>query len=135
MLLSITLLDVPMTGSFWSLTLLSLIYIIVSLALGLLISTKARTQLAAMLGSGMVLMIPVIFLSGLLFPIESMPRIFRIFQIVSYIIPASWYIEGVRKLMIEGLSMSMVAKEFIILSVMAVFLLAISIKNFKLRLK
>lgn len=132
LLLSITLLDVPMTGSFWSLTLLSLIYIIVSLALGLLISTKARTQLAAMLGSGMVLMIPVIFLSGLLFPIESMPRIF---QIVSYIIPASWYIEGVRKLMIEGLSMSMVAKEFIILSVTAVFLLAISIKNFKLRLK
>lgn len=132
LLLSVTLLDVPLSGNFWSLSLLSLIYIIVSLALGLLISTKARTQLAAMLGSGMLLMIPVVFLSGLMFPVESMPGFFRA---VSAIVPARWYIEGVKKLMIEGLPIWLVTKEFIILSAMAVLLLAVSIRNFKLRLK
>ena len=127
-----TLLDIPLSGNFWSLTLLSLIYIVVSLALGLMISTRTRTQLAAMLGSGMVLMIPVVFLSGLLFPVESMPGFFRV---LSGAVPARWYIEGVKKLMIEGLPAGMVAKEFAILSGMAVFLLAVSIKNFKLRLR
>ena len=132
LLLSVTLLDIPLSGNFWSLTLLSLIYIVVSLALGLMISTRTRTQLAAMLGSGMVLMIPVVFLSGLLFPVESMPGFFRV---LSGAVPARWYIEGVKKLMIEGLPAGMVAKEFAILSGMAVFLLAVSIKNFKLRLR
>ena len=132
LLLSATLLDIPLSGNFWSLTLLSLIYIIVSLALGLMISTRTKTQLAAMLGSGMVLMIPVVFLSGLLFPLESMPGFFRV---LSGAVPARWYIEGVKKLMIEGLPVGMVAKEFSILSGMAVFLLAVSITNFKLRLR
>ncbi len=116
LLLATTLLGVPVSGSFWALSLLSLVYIIVSLALGLLISSKTESQLAAMLGSGMVLMIPVMFFSGLLFPVDSMPKIF---QYISYAIPASWYVSATKKLMIQGLSFQHINKEFSILCGMA----------------
>jgi len=132
LLLSVFLLGVPMEGSLTALCLLSLLYIIVSLSLGLLISTVAKTQIAAMLFSGMVLMMPVIFLSGMIFTIESMPVLL---QWISNIVPAKWYIEAVKKLMIEGLSFTFVVKEFVILFVMSIFLIAVSLKNFKYRLE
>lgn len=132
LLMSVTVLDVPIAGSFWTLSLLAFIYIIVSLALGLMISTRTATQVAAMLGSGMILMMPVMFFSGLLFPIESMPKIF---QVISNIVPARWFISGVKKIMIEGLPVAYIAKELIILSGMALFLIVVSLKNFKYRLK
>ena len=130
--LSVFLLGVPMEGSLSTLCLLSLLYIIVSLSLGLLISTVANTQISAMLFSGMVLMMPVIFLSGMIFTIESMPNIL---QWISNIVPARWYIEAVKKLMIEGLSFEYVAKEFCVLFVMALFLIGVSLKKFKYRLE
>jgi len=132
LLLSVFLLGVPMEGSLLALCLLSLLYIIVSLSLGLLISTVANTQIAAMLFSGMVLMMPVIFLSGMIFTIESMPEIL---QWISNIVPAKWYIEAVKKLMIEGLSFTFVVKEFVVMFVMALFLIGVSLKNFKYRLE
>jgi ABC-2 type transport system permease protein len=132
LVLSVFLLGVPMEGSLPALCLLSLLYITVSLSLGLLISTVANTQIAAMLVSGMVLMMPVIFLSGMIFTIESMPAIL---QWISNIVPAKWYIEGVKKLMIQGLSFTFVVKEFIILCVMTIFLIGVSLKKFKYRLE
>jgi ABC-2 type transport system permease protein len=132
LLLSVFLLDVPVQGSFITLAFLSLLYVIVALSLGLLTSTFADSQVTAMLFSGMVLMMPCIFLSGMVFPVESMPEIL---QYLSCIIPARWYIEGVKKLMIEGLPASFVTKEFIILSVMAALLMIVSLKNFKNRLQ
>jgi ABC-2 type transport system permease protein len=132
LLLSVFLLGVPMQGSLTALCLLSLLYIVVSLSLGLLISTVANTQITAMLFSGMVLMMPVIFLSGMIFTIESMPTVL---QWVSNIVPAKWYIAAVKKLMIEGLSFSYVVKEFVILFVMSLFLIAVSLKKFKYRLE
>lgn len=132
LLLSTFLLDIPIAGSIWTLTLLSVIYIIVSLSLGLLISTMMETQVAAMLASGMVLMMPVMFFSGLMFPVESMPVFF---QWLSDIIPAKWYISGVKKIMIEGLPFVNVIMEFSILLGMAAFLMAVSLKQFKFRLK
>jgi ABC-2 type transport system permease protein len=132
LLLSMFLLDVPLQGSFISLCLLSLLYIVVALSLGLFTSTLSSSQVIAMLFSGMVLMLPCIFLSGMIFPVESMPLIL---QYVSCIIPARWYIAGVKKLMIEGLPASFVTEEFIILSVMALFLMTVSLKNFKNRLQ
>lgn len=132
LLLSVFLLDIPIAGSVWILTLLSVLYIIVSLSLGLFISTRMESQVAAMLASGMVLMMPVMFFSGLLFPVESMPWIFRY---ISDIIPAKWYISGVKKIMIEGLPIHHVAKEFVILLAMAVFLVTVSLRQFKNRLK
>jgi ABC-2 type transport system permease protein len=132
LLLSVYVLEVPLLGGFVSLGLLSLLYIMTALALGLLISTIANSQVTAMLISGMVLMMPVIFFSGMVFPVESMPIIL---QYVSSIIPARWYIAGVKKLMIEGLPVKYVWKEFIILIGMTLFLMTVSLKNFKNRLQ
>jgi len=132
LILSVFLLGVPLEGSLTALCLLSLLYIAVSLLLGLLISTVANTQITAMLISGMVLMMPVIFLSGMIFTVESMPMIL---QWISSIVPAKWYIMAVKKLMIEGLSYTYVMKECMILLVMAVFLLGVSLKKFKYRLE
>jgi ABC-2 type transport system permease protein len=132
LLLSVFLLGIPMAGSVAGLCALSLLYITVSLSLGVLISTVADTQVAAMLASGMALMIPVIFLSGMIFPVESMPAVLQWF---SRIVPAYWYIGAVKKLMIEGLSASHVLKEFLILAATAAVLTGVSLKKFKYRLE
>lgn len=132
LLLSVFMLHVPVAGSLFWLSVLSLLFILVSLSLGILISTVVRTQVAAMLVSGMVLILPVIILSGLMFPIESMPALL---QAISNIIPARWYISAVKKIMIEGLDVSYALKEVTILGVMALFLIVVSLKKFKNRLE
>lgn len=132
LLLSVYVLGVPVAGSIFWLAVLSLIFILVSLSLGLLISTIVKTQVAAMLASGMVLMMPVMLLSGMMFPIESMPWPL---QWLSNIIPARWYIVSVKKIMIEGLDISFAYNELFILSAMAVLLMAVSLRKFKNRLE
>lgn len=132
LLLSVYVLHVPVAGSlFWLIT-VSLLFIFVSLALGLLISSVTRTQVAAMLVSGLVLMMPTMILSGMIFPVESMPLVL---QVISDVMPARWYIQAVRKLMIEGVDISYVLKEVGILSVMALVLITVSFKMFKNRLE
>lgn len=132
LLLSVYVLDVPVAGSLVSLSFLSLVFILVSLLLGLLVSTITQTQVAAMLISGMVMMMPTVFLSGMIFPIENMPVFL---QVISNIIPAKWYIVGVKKLMIEGLGITYASKEIIILLVMALLLIVVSLKKFNKRLE
>jgi len=132
LLLSVFVLDVPIAGSLVLLFGVSLLFIIVSLALGLLISTIAETQVEAMLVSGMVLMMPVMILSGMIYPTENMPVML---QMISNIIPAKWYIIAVKKIMIEGLDISFVLKEIGILSFMAFVLLIVSLKKFNDRLE
>lgn len=131
LLLSVYVLKVPVTGNFYSLISISLLFIIVALSLGIFISTIAQTQVAAMLVSGMGMILPVMMLSGMIFPTESMPVIL---QWVSDIIPAKWYISAVRKLMIQGLGISAVYKELAVLVGMAILLIFVSLKNFKTRL-
>jgi ABC-2 type transport system permease protein len=131
LILAVYMLDVPLAGSLFWITCLSLIFISVSLALGVLISTLTDTQMAAMLVSGAVLMIPVIMLSGMIFPVESMPWPL---QYISHIVPAKWYIAAIKKLMIEGLPVRFVVKELAILVMMALFLIGVSLKKFKNRL-
>ena len=132
LLLSVFVLDVLVVGSLFWLVMVSLLFIFVSLALGLLISSVTSTQVAAMLASGMILMMPTMVLSGMIFPVESMPVILRA---ISDIIPARWYIQAVRKLMIEGVPVVLVLKEIGILLLMAVVLITISIRKFKYRLE
>ena len=132
LLLSVYVLHVPVAGSLFSLALLSWIFIVVSLLLGLLVSTIARTQVEAMLFSGMVLMMPTVLLSGMIFPIENMPLPL---QLISNVIPARWYIVGIKKIMIEGLGISYAQREMGILMLMAVVLLIISLKKFNKRLE
>ena len=132
MLLSVFVLKVPIAGSFISLVFVSLLYIFVSLALGLLVSTLTNSQQAAMLISGMGLMIPVMLLSGMIFPIENMPVAL---QWLSDIVPAKWYISAVKAIMIKGLGITSVLKEVAILSLMGAVLVTVSLKKFKVRLE
>lgn len=132
MLLSVFVLGVPIAGSFMSLVAVSLLYIFVSLSFGLLVSTITHSQQAAMLVSGMGLMIPVMLLSGMMFPIENMPLPL---QFISNIVPAKWYIRAVKAIMIEGLGITSVLKEVGVLCLMGVILVSISLKKFKVRLE
>jgi ABC-2 type transport system permease protein len=132
LLLSRFLLGVPIAGNLVLLFSISILYALVSLCLGLFISTIANTQQAAMLLSGMVLMLPAMLLSGMIFPVENMPWILRV---VSNIVPAKWYIIAVKNVMIKGLGIAFIWKETAIMLLMILFLLAVSIKRFKIRLQ
>lgn len=123
---------IPIRGSLALLLLVSFVFIAVSLAIGLLISAVAETQLAALLASGMGLMMPVILLSGMIFPIENMPIVL---SVLSNAIPARWYIAAVRKIMIMGLGPASIVRELTVLSSMAVALGALSLRKFKIRLE
>ena len=125
-------LDVPIQGSLVWIFVVSIIYIMLALSLGLLIYNIATSQLMALLISAMVLLMPIVMLSGMLFPIESMPAPL---QWLSAIVPPRYYIEAMRKLMIMGVGIKEVAREVTILSVMAIFLLIVSLKKFKTRLE
>ena len=126
------LLLVPISGSLFCIFLVSCIYIIVALSLGLLISTVAKTQLVALLASAMMLLLPCILLSGMMFPVESMPTIL---QYVSAIMPPRYYISAMRKLMIMGVGIDKVMHEVLVLSLMAVMLLSAALLKFRNRLE
>ena len=126
------LLLVPISGSLFWIFLVSCIYIIVALSLGLLISTVANTQLVALLTSAMMLLMPSILLSGMMFPVESMPDIL---QYISAIMPPRYYISAMRKLMIMGVGIDKVMHELMVLSLMAVVLLSAALLKFRSRLE
>lgn len=126
------LLDVPIKGSLLLVIMLSLLYALLALSLGLFISTVANTQQAAMLICAMALMLPIILLSGMMFPIENMPWILQLF---SNVIPARWYIVALRDVMIKGLGVVDILPEIGILSSMTTVLIVLSVKRFKTRLE
>lgn len=130
LLLSHFVMGVPIAGSITTFTLLSLLYIFVSLALGLLISCAVNTQMAAMLLS-LLLFVPTVYLSGMVFPIESLPAVL---QRPSNVTPARWYMDGARRLLIQGVPVQYLAKNFAVLTLQAFVLIAISLKLFKKRL-
>ncbi len=131
LLLSIYLLEMPLTGSLILLYAESSLFIITALSLGLLISTSTASQQAAMLISLMGMLIPTMLLTGFMFPIENMPLGLRI---ISNVVPAKWYYIIVKSIMIKGLGFSAIWKETLILVGMTIFLLAVSFKKFKIRL-
>lgn len=132
LILSVFVLGVPIAGSLFWLIAVSMLFIFVSLALGLLVSTLTESQMAAMLISGMAFIMPVMLLSGMMFPIENMPVPL---QVLSNIIPAKWFIIIVKNLMIKGTPVTSVIKEITILTVMALVIITISLRNFKNRLE
>ena len=124
-------LDVPLAGSLFWILAVSTLYILLALSLGLLISNVAQTQLVALLLSAMVLLMPVVMLSGMLFPVESMPQVL---QWLSAVVPPRYYIQAMRKLMIMGVGIGDVVHEVAVLAGMTVVLLAIALKRFNVRL-
>ena len=125
-------LGVPLAGSLFWIIAVSIIYILLALSLGLLISNVAQTQLVALLLSAMVLLMPVVMLSGMMFPVESMPQIL---QWIAAVIPPRYYIDAMRKLMIMGVGIGEVMKEVTILVGMTALLLTVALKKFKTRLE
>ena len=126
------LLDVPMSGGLGGIITISLIYLILALALGLLVSTLASSQVVALLISAMVMLLPMMMLSGMVFPLENLPTVLKP---LPYIVPARWYIEAIRKMMIMGLPLSAVVKEVSILIFMTFVLMGVSLKKFKDKLE
>lgn len=128
--LSYFLMDVPMAGSLLVYVVTAVIYIFTSLMLGLLISTVVNTQLAAMLIS-LLLIVPTIYLSGMVFAIESMPVPA---QIISNIVPAKWFISASRKIMVEGVGIEYVMTEIRALAIEGIVFMLLAWKFFKTRL-
>ena len=130
--LSIFIFNMPVQGSLFLLALESILFIISALALGILISTISATQQTAMMISLMGLMLPVILLSGFIFPISSMPVAL---QVISNIIPAKWFIIIIKGIMLKGVGLQFIWKETLILLGMTVFFIALSVKKYKIRLE
>ena len=131
-LLSIFIFNVPVKGSLFLLGFESILFIITSLALGILISTISATQQTAMMISLMGLMLPTILLSGFIFPISSMPLPL---QVISNIIPAKWFIIIVKGIMLKGVDIVFLLKETLILFAMTLLFMGISVKKYKIRLE
>ena len=132
LLMSRFVLDVPLQGSLFWIFAVSGVYILLALSLGLLISNIADSQLVALLLSAMVLLMPVVMLSGMMFPVESMPKVL---QWISAVVPPRYYIEAMRKLMIMGVGIGEVLKEVIILAGMTALFLSIALAKFNTRLE
>lgn len=131
LLLSVFVLEVPVNGSLVLLGFESILFTLVSLSLGLLISSGAASQQTAMFISLVALFLPTVMLSGFMFPVENMPLPLRI---VSNVVPAKWYYTIVKSVMIKGVGLEVIWKETLILAGMMIFFLTMAIKRFKIRL-
>lgn len=131
LILSVTIMDMPMNGSIPLLYFESSLLILTALSLGLLISNSTDSQQTAMLISLMGMLLPTMMFTGFMFPLENMPWPLRI---ISNVVPSRWYYIIVKSIMIKGLGISAIWKETLILAGMALFLLIVSIRKFKIRL-
>lgn len=128
LLMSYTVLGLPVSASAVSVIGVSMLYIILSLSIGLMVSTIVDTQLTALIVSAVMFMLPVIMLSGMIFPVDNMPMVL---QWISNIIPARWYIEAMRKLMVQQLAFDHILKETAILFAMTAVLLVAAVRKFQ----
>lgn len=130
LLISKFILAVPIEGSVITILAVSLLYIVLALALGMLISVVSQTQVVALLISGMLLIMPSTMLSGMIYPIESMPTVI---QYISTVVPTRWYVSAIKKVMIMGVGVDMIYEELIIMLGMTLLFLGIALKKFKIR--
>lgn len=131
-LLGLLVFGMPMHGSVLLLAGECMLYMFVALSLGIFISTRAKDQMSAMFMSALGLMMPTMLLSGFIFPRESMPTAL---QVIGNAIPATWFNPIVKGIMIKGVGLEVLWKQTLILGGMALFFLALSMKNFKDRLE
>jgi ABC-2 type transport system permease protein len=119
---------VPLRGSLSLLTLLTLLFLLNTLGLGLLISTIVSTQQQAMMSCIYLLMVPMIYLSGLIFPIENMPLGF---QYATYLIPVRYYADVIRGIFLRGSGLSVLWPEAVALVAMGLVILALAALRFR----
>lgn len=131
LLLATFVFGMPIKGNYWVLGVECFLFVITSLALGILISTRTSSQQVAMMISLIALMLPTILLSGFIFPIDSMPKLL---QWLSNIVPAKWFIIIIKGVMLKGVGFQFIWKESLVLIFMALLFIGASIRNFKIRL-
>jgi len=122
----------PVKGSILLLLAESMLYILMSLSLGILISTVSSTMQQAIFISLIGLMLPTILLSGFIFPIENMPKAY---DYLSMIIPPKYFIIIIKNIMIKGTGLLYIWKETLILAFMTVLFIGLSVRKFKIRLE
>lgn len=127
LIVAVLLFGVPIRGSILELYILTLFFITASLGLGITISNLAKTQLQAMMMSFVVLL-PSILLSGFMFPREAMPDII---YWIGYVIPATYYLEIIRGIMLKGIGIAYLWPQVGMLLVISIVFLGISVKKFK----
>lgn len=132
LLLSTSILGMPIHGSLFLLYAESALLILCALSLGLLISNSTNSQQAAMLISLMGMLLPTMMFTGFMFPLENMPLPL---QAVANIVPSKWYYIIIKSIMIKGLGFEAIWKETLILSGMTLFLLLMSVRKFNIRLQ
>lgn len=131
LIVSVTLLEVPINGSLLLLMGEALLFITTAVSLGLMISNLTSSQQTAQMISLLGLLLPTLLLGGFMFPIESMPKPL---QFMSNLVPSKWFFIIVKNIMIKGLGFKVVWKETLILLGMALFFLSVSLSKFKIRL-
>ncbi|MGE0452024.1 MAG: ABC transporter permease [Vicinamibacteria bacterium] len=122
---------VPLRGSFLLLLGLTLLFLLSTLGLGLLISTLVQNQQQAMMLAVLGAMVPMIYLSGLIFPIENMPRAI---QLVTYAIPLTYYAEIIRGVFLRGSGIDVLWPQAAMLLGMGVAILSVAALRFRKRL-
>lgn len=127
-----TVFGVPVVGNLLLLLSESMLFILMALSLGILISSVTKTQQSAMMISLLALMLPTILLSGFIFPIENMPIIL---QYLCKIMPPKYFITIVRSIMLKGNGFFDLWKETVVLAGMTLFFIVLSIKKYKTRLE
>jgi len=123
---------VPLRGSLVLLLAEGVLFILVSLSLGILISARTSSQRVAMLGALVGTMLPNMLLSGFIFPVESMPVLL---QWISNVVPGRWFVTIARSIMLKGTGLEYLWRETLVLAAMALGLLAASTRSFKARLE
>ncbi len=129
--LTVVWFGVPLRGSLLLLVLLTLGFLLNTLGLGLLVSTLVSNQQQAMITSVFLLMVPMIYLSGILFPIENMPRPI---QLVTYAVPLRYYGVILRGIFLKGAGITELWKEAAVLGAMGISFLTLASLRFRKRL-
>jgi drug efflux transport system permease protein len=123
---------VPVRGSVLLLLTEGLLYVLVSLAFGILISARTSSQRLAMMGVFLTTLLPNVLLSGFIFPVESMPALL---QWISFIFPGRWFVVIARGIMLKGIGLEYLWRETLYIAVLATVLLAASVRSFRERLE
>ena len=121
---------VPVLGSLLLIFLLSALFLLSGLGIGLFVSTVANTQQEAILTVFMTVL-PSIFLSGFIYPLEAMPVVL---QAISYAIPLRYFLVIIRALMIKGVGLEAILPNVIMLAIFGVLIMGAAALRFKKRL-
>ncbi|MGQ9560392.1 MAG: ABC transporter permease [Candidatus Oleimicrobiaceae bacterium] len=129
---SVLVFRIPFRGSAALLLGLSVFFVYASLSLGVLISSRATTQRAALMGAVIATLLPSILLSGFIFPIRSMPKAL---QVLTYLVPARYYLRIIRGIMLKGIGAVYLWQDVLWLFAFGTLLLTVSIGRFRTRLE